>query len=80
MADIWIMRARNEAKTGGLHLLDLSLSDVHEPRNAEFTALLGSCMSSDYQMTIIISKCPTSLLSIHLYNRCIRFDHDLQFF
>lgn len=27
MADIWIMRARNEAKTGGLHLLDLSSSD-----------------------------------------------------
>lgn len=27
MADIWIMRARNEAKTGGLHLLDLSLSE-----------------------------------------------------
>ena len=32
----------------------MSLNNVHEPRNAEFTAFLGSFLPGDNQMTIIL--------------------------
>ena len=32
----------------------LSLNNVHEPRNAEITAFLGSFLPGDNQMTIIL--------------------------
>lgn len=53
---IAIKSFKNQAFTGIINFSAGSLNNVHEPRNDEFTAFLGSFLPDDNQMTIILEN------------------------